>query len=127
MKITSKDIINKIDNEFSNVYRPFSTFQNSGSLWDSCINTVRNADLLQKIIFCNDVLQAPPAQVFLKATSFSQATFTNYEKKAIGAFWGFIFKFTFNYTDQKETTINTKGVKKATYFLNPVSHIEIIK
>lgn len=125
MRISKADILQQIDDGFSSAYKPFTTFQNSGYLWDKCITAVSDIDLLRKIIFCNDILQAPPVQVFLKVSCLKTTDLTNYEKKATGAFWGYVFKVIFQYRDQQVTTINTNGVKKATYFLNPVSPVEI--
>ena len=57
-------IINKINNEFTDVYRASSKFKDSGELWNEYINTIKNPDRMNKIIFCNDVLQIPPTKVF---------------------------------------------------------------
>lgn len=120
-------IINKINNEFTDVYRASSKFKDSGELWNECINTIKNPDRMNKIIFCNDVLQIPPTKVFLETINNLNLNLTNQEKQYIGSFWGFVFKNIFGYRNQKEgVTINIKGVKKATYFYDKEKSIKVI-
>ena len=125
MKVTSSEIINKINCDFSSVYKPFSNFPNSGVLWNECINTIKDAKLLNNIIFCNDVLQIPPVKVFLAAKNIS-TVLTDDNKKSIGAFWGFVFKFVFGYRNQKSVSIRINSVKSATYFFDVPQDIEVI-
>ena len=125
MKVTSSEIINKINSDFSSVYKPFSNFPNSGVLWNECINTIKDAKLLNNIIFCNDVLQIPPVKVFLAAKNIS-TVLTDDNKKSIGAFWGFVFKFVFGYRNQKSVSIRINSVKSATYFFDVPQDIEVI-
>lgn len=125
MEVTSSEIINKINSDFSSVYKPFSNFPNSGVLWNECINTVKDAKLLNNIIFCNDVLQIPPVKVFLAAKNIS-TVLTDDNKKSIGAFWGFVFKFVFGYRNQKSVSIRINSVKSATYFFDVPQDIEVI-
>lgn len=126
MKISSSSIISKINSDFTSAYKPQSNFPGSGALWDECINTIKDAKLMNHIIFCNDVMKIPPVKTFLMANNSAIPPFSNEEKKAIGAFWGFVFKFAFGYTQQKnDVPINTKGVKKAAYFYDIVQSIEV--
>ena len=125
MKVTSSEIINKINSDFSSVYKPFSNFPNSGVLWNECINTVKDAKLLNNIIFCNDVLQIPPVKVFLAANNIS-TVLTDDDKKSIGAFWGFVFKFVFGYRNQKSVSIRINSVKSATYFFDAPQTVEVV-
>lgn len=127
MNISPSSIVTKVNSDFSSVYKPFSNFPGSGTLWNECMNTVNNVMLMNHIIFCNDVLQIPPVKVFLMANHNLNQEFTDFEKKAMGAFWGFIFKLVFNYRMQKDSVpINTKGVKKAAYFYDVSQHVEVI-
>lgn len=113
----SQTIVNKINEGFEQHYKPFSTFKNSGEIWDECINTVNNPELMNHIIFCNDVLGIPPVKTFLAANTTLTGSFSDIEKKSIGAFWGFVFKFVFNYKSQKDgVPVNIKSVKTATYY-----------
>ncbi|MGL5258209.1 MAG: hypothetical protein ACRC76_14370 [Proteocatella sp.] len=126
MKISSSSIISKINSDFTSVYRPQSNFPGSGALWNECINTINDTKLMNHIIFCNDVMKIPPVKTFLMSNNAIVSLLSNEEKKAIGAFWGFVFKFVFGYTQQKDNVpINTKSVKKAAYFYDPVEHIEV--
>ena len=86
MIFKSTDIINKINSDFSNTYKPFSNFPNSGLLWNECINTILNPKLMNNIIFCNDILQIPPVKVFLMANKNISDNLSDDDKKAIGAF-----------------------------------------
>lgn len=127
MTISTSSIISAINSDFTQAYRPQSNFPNSGILWDECINAVGDVKLMNNIIFCNDVMKIPPVRTFLMANSTLTPPFSNEEKKAVGAFWGFVFKFIFNYNSQKDNVpVNTKSVKKAAYFEDPEQFIEVI-
>lgn len=79
----------------------------------------RNPQLMNNIIFTNDVLHIPPVKVFLKLNEgrsfLTDLTVT--DKKFLGAFWGYIFKFIFCYKGQKLVGIGNPYIKTATYFL----------
>lgn len=127
MKIDSTIITKKIYEEFASTYKPFCKFVDSGVIWDECIKTVNDAKLMNNIVFCNDILQIPPTKVFLKANDVVVIVTTLFDKKCVGAFWGFVFKSVFNYNSQKDDfPINTKGIKKATFFYDANSKVEII-
>lgn len=115
MEITTAHVLEKIEAEFTIKYKPFSKFKNSGLLWDMCITLIKNQDLFNKLIFANDVLQIPPVEVFVSINN-SITELTDYDKKALGAFWGFIFKSVFEYRNQRSKCITTKAVRTATYF-----------
>ncbi|OPD26429.1 hypothetical protein AL710_00220 [Clostridium botulinum] len=127
MKISTASIISKINLDFTSMYRPQSNFPGSGLLWNECINTVNDVKVMNHIIFCNDVMKIPPVRTFLMANDAVTPPFSNEEKKAIGAFWSFVFKFVFGYTQQKDSVpINTKDVKKAAYFYDVADLIEVV-
>ena len=125
MIFKSTDIINKINSDFSNTYKPFSNFPNSGLLWNECINTILNPKLMINIIFCNDILQIPPVKVFLMANKNISDNLSDDDKKAIGAFWGFIFKFVFGYRNQKSISVRVRNVKSATYFFDCPQDVDV--
>ncbi|MCE5221183.1 MAG: hypothetical protein LLF98_07925 [Clostridium sp.] len=125
MNFTIEKIINELKNEFPKAYRAFGGFVEAGPLWNMCIDTIMDAELMNHIIFCNDVLKMPPVKVFLLANE-SDFDITDYERKFLGAFWGFIFKFVFKYNNQKSTSISTKGIKSATYFYECESKIKVV-
>lgn len=126
MNISTKTILSRIDSDFTSVYKPQSNFPDSGMLWDTCISTIKDIQLMDHIIFNNDVMKIPPVKTFLMANQGIQELTDNEEKKAIGAFFGFVFKFVFGYSNQKDNVpINTKGVKKAAYFYDTQSEINL--
>lgn len=126
MKFSSEEVISKINSDFTKVYKPQSKFPGSGAVWNECINTINDAKLMNNIIFCNDIMKIPPVKTFLMANTSIISSFSDTEKKSIGAFWGFVFKFVFGYTQQKnDVPINTKGIKKAAYFYDVKESIEI--
>lgn len=130
MQISSSAIISKINSDFAKNYKPFTSFPNSGVIWSECIGVVQDPKLMNFIIQCNDVMEIPPVKVFLKVLlkkNFNHEL-TIYEKKAIGAFWGFVFKFVFGYKAQKDNVpVNVKDVKKAAYFYSVDESIEVVK
>lgn len=127
MKITTTAILSKINNDFTSTYKPQSKFKNSGVLWDECINAVQDVRLMNNIIFSNDIMKIPPVKTFLMANNIITGPLTDEEKKAIGAFWGFVFKFVFGYSSQKENNpVNVKTVKSATYFYDVEDIVEVI-
>ncbi len=126
MMISQYEILDKISKEFTNVYRTQSKFPNSGVLWNSCLETIKDIDKINYIILLNDTMQIPPVKTFLLNNSTVGVLVDDQDKKNIGAFWGFIFKNVFNYNETKnDVTINTKGVKKATYFLKPEKNVKV--
>ncbi len=127
MEINKDDVIEKIYNNFTTEYKSFSKFANSGELWDLCIKTVENTDLLNHIVFCNDIMEIPPVKVFLKANPEIDKISKGFDKKCIGAFWAFVFKNTLNYTQQQENVIiKTKGIKTATRYYKESHDVKII-
>lgn len=104
-------------------YKSFSEFPDSGYMWEECIAAVGNADLMNNIIFCNDVHELPPALTFLRVLN-PQDELTEFEKRSVGAFWGFVFKFIFGYRNQRSVSTQRglllarekKIIKSATYF-----------
>ena len=53
---------------------------------------------------------------------------TDEEKKSIGAFWGFVFKFVFGYKNQKSVSVRVadNNLKSATYFFDCPQEIEVV-
>ena len=127
MRVFCEDIINRIDSGFSSVYKPFANFPQSGDVWNECVSAIKDEKLMNNIIFCNDILALPPVKVFLAANKNLNRDLSDYEKKAIGAFWGFIFKFIFGYKYQKSISVRVNTVKSATYFLECPQPIEVVR
>jgi hypothetical protein len=63
---------------------------------------------------------------FLRVRRDLRQDLSELEKRSIGAFWGFVFKFVFGYRSQKSVTARINTVRTATYFFDPLEEIEII-
>ena len=123
----------QVEQHFSDNYRHFKEFQLSPEYrpyWDKCMEAVKDRELLSHIIFCNDLLHIPPVKTFLlyyegdfvSITGREDAALDTFVKKAIGAFWGMVFKFALGYRDQESVSISLNQkffVRTATYFKNP--------
>lgn len=125
MQFTTKHIEEKLYEGFSSKYKAFGGFIDS-EYWHRCLAAVRDDVLLGHIIFCNDVLQIPPTHTFLRARPM-QKELTEFEKRAVGAFWGYVFKFVFGYQSQRSVTTHVNSVRTASYFYGINEPIEIIK
>ena len=124
---STAEIAQRIAAEFIQKYKAFSNFPQSGKVWDECLAAVQDAKLMNNLIFCNDVLQIPPVKVFLLANATIGGQLTDEEKKSIGAFWGFVFKFVFRYKNQKSVSVRVanNNLKSATYFFDCPQEIEV--
>ena len=123
----------QVELHFSDNYRHFKEFQLSPEYrpyWDKCMEAVKDRELLSHIIFCNDLLHIPPVKTFLlyyegdfvSITGREDAALDTFVKKAIGAFWGMVFKFALGYRDQESVSISLNQkffVRTSTYFKNP--------
>lgn len=125
MLFSCNQIETEILGRFHKVYKAFGGFVNSGSLWDDCIFTVRDTRLMNNIIFCNDIHQIPPVHTFLKVKKQNN-DLTELEKRSVGAFWGFVFKFVFGYRNQRSVTAKVNTVRTATYFYDIKEGIEVV-
>ena len=132
-------IAEQVEARFSDCYRHFKEFQESPDYrpyWDKCMEALRDRELLSHIIFCNDLLRIPPiktfllyyAQDFIRMTGREDAALEPFVKKAIGAFWGMVFKFVLGYRDQESVSISLNQrffVRTATCFQNPVQPVKL--
>lgn len=139
MVLTTKSIAAQVEMQFSSHYRHFREFQESPDYrpyWDKCMEAVRDRELFSHIIFCNDLLRIPPIKTFLlyyeqdliRITGREDAALELFVKKAIGAFWGMVFKFALGYQDQESVSVSLNQrffVRTATYFKNPVEPIKL--
>jgi hypothetical protein len=126
MQICSSEIRREIDERFPSIYKAFGQFVGSGELWDACIAAVQDVKLLGHIIFCNDIHQIPPVHTFLRANKTIRRDLSETEKRSVGAFWGFIFKFVFGYRNQKSVTARVNTVRTASYFFDAPEEVEIL-
>jgi len=124
MQISSRDIKSSIHEDFHKKYKAFGDFVDSGELWDMCLSTIFDVTLINSIIFCNDIHQIPPVNTFLKVVQVSR-DLTELEKRSVGAFWGFVFKFVFGYRNQKSVAARVNTVKTATYFYDVSESVSV--
>ena len=116
------DIVDKINADFEKVYKGVRM---SGVIFGECIKAVNNVSLMKNIIEQNNK-GTPPVKTFLDSSSVLTGVFSDYEKRCIGAFWGFVFKFVFKYRTQiKNTPINIKGIDTASLYKDPVDDITV--
>ena len=115
--MTINDIKNRVTAEFSGTYTHFKEFQQNDeyrAYWDKCLESIADRDFLICVIFCNDVFAIPPVKTFLthyrddfiRLTGDERARLEIFTKRAIGAFWGMVFKFVLGYTEQKSVSVS---------------------
>ena len=126
----TKEIEKQVERDFSEIYHHFKDFQQCDEYrkyWEVCIGSITDGDLLSNIIFCNDVFGIPPVKTFLifyrdkfkEITGDERARLDAYVKRSIGAFWGMVFKYTLNYTEQKSVSVSMNDcflIKTATVY-----------
>ena len=115
--MTTREILRIVSEDFAQRYKHFKEFQNAGkyrAYWDLCVGAVEDRELLGHIIFCNDLHHIPPVKTFLlyyrkelqEITGREDAALDVFVKKAIGAFWGMVFKFGLGYQAQESVSIS---------------------
>ena len=119
---------------FSDHYHHFRGFREAPDCrpyWDKCMEAAQDRELLSHIMFCNDLFHIPPVKTFLlyyeqdfvSITGRENAALELFVKKAIGAFWGMVFKFVLGYQGQESVSVSLNQkffVRTATYFKDPV-------
>lgn len=117
--MTSQEIARLVTEQFSdqNHYKQFREFQFGAQYkpyWELCMQALLDEELLGHIIFCNDLHHIPPVKSFLlyyrkelrEITGREDAMLEIFVKKAIGAFWGMVFKFGLGYQAQESVSIS---------------------
>ncbi|MCL2188659.1 MAG: hypothetical protein FWC16_04850 [Defluviitaleaceae bacterium] len=126
MKYNPTATLEAIHTQFPKKYKAFGDFVDSGELWMLCIGAINDEKLMSHIIFCNDIHQIPPINTFLKARGAStMRDLTELEKRSMGAFWGFVFKYVFGYRNQKSVAARVNTVKTASYFYDVEEVVEV--
>jgi hypothetical protein len=113
LTFTVAQIESELLEDFRGKYKAFGGFVGSAH-WNRCVAELRDVTLLGHIIFANDVLEIPPTHTYLRARPVDE-DLTEFEKRTIGAFWGFVFKFVFG-RRQRSVTARVNTVRTATYF-----------
>lgn len=125
MELTTDEILVQIRDNFSRRYKSFGGFK-TNKYYQVCLEAVKDEELLSHIIFCNDVLQIPPAKTFLCA-KLPAEQLGNYEKRAIGALWGFVFTSVFKYRNKRSVTTNMASPRTATYYFEPLEAAKVVR
>lgn len=153
--VVIKKIFTQVLNNFEKTYVGFKDFKSDykyKKLWNLCLNTIENKQMLYTILFCNDALKIPPVQTFIQLRKDEIAelksdnnlfkkdgNFKSRIKQCIGAFWGMVFQYTdFKYADRIQTFVVKEknfGVTTASRFIckdnngivveNPKKHLEL--
>jgi len=124
------EVARQVEHGFSETYHHFKDFQQNEEYklyWEICIKSIEDGDLLNNIIFCNDLFGIPPVKTFLtyyrddfiEITGDEHARLDVYVKRSIGAFWGMVFKYVLRYTDQRSVSVSMNDyfhVKTATVY-----------
>lgn len=137
LQFKTSEILEDVKGGFADIYKPFSNYVNQDNeLWSLCLEIVSSQDILNNIIFCNDILNIPPVKVLQALNQNIIQSLSTYDKKFIGAFWGYVFKNTFGYKGQKQVGIANLSVinpeyksniiKTASYFYNNDTKIQVI-
>lgn len=123
------EIVKMIEDGFKLVHKPFAKYQHEQTeLWQKCISTISDYNILEKMIFCNDILKIPPSKVFLcVALSDNEANkLTACDKKFIGSFFAYMFGTIFFYQSKKRISLNNPNFKSAMYFYERSEMINIL-
>ncbi|MCK8826600.1 hypothetical protein MWH25_02400 [Natroniella acetigena] len=129
LQFETEEIKGNLEAGFGSVYKPFSKYQkDSHELWQRGIKIAENKELMNNIIFCNDILEIPPVKVFISLPENQDLLeeLDAYDKKFLGTFFGYIFKHIFEYQNQKQRRINSKIVRSATYYYDNKYSIEVV-
>lgn len=136
--MTTNDVLQIVLDDFSQRYKHFKEFQTAEEYrgyWKLCVQAVEDRELLGHIIFCNDLHHIPPVKTFLlyyrkelrEITGRADAMLEPFVKKAIGAFWGMVFKFSLGYQAQESVSISLNRefmVRTASCFMGPKERLE---
>ena len=107
-------ISSQVELHFADYYHHFKEFQRSPTYrpyWDKCIHIPPVKTFLLYY-----------EQDFITITGREDAALEPFVKKAIGAFWGMVFKFVLGYQGQESVSISLNQkffVRTATWFFPP--------
>lgn len=136
--MATRDVLQIVSDDFSLRYKHFKEFQTAEEYqgyWALCVRAVEDRELLSHIIFCNDIHRIPPVKTFLlyyrtelqELTGRADTMLEPFVKKAIGAFWGMVFKFGLGYQAQESVSISLNRefmVRTASCFMGPSENVE---
>lgn len=118
---TTKGILETIERDFATEYKPFAKYQSEKlPLYILCIEAINNHDFMNKAIFANDYLEVPPVKSFAAYNKEDTAfkSLSDYDKKYLGAFWGFVFR-SLGYEDSRKVSLGGNfSLKTGSFFKN---------
>ncbi len=127
-KFSPQEIKDGIVHGINNRHHPFNELEiGKGSLWNKCMAVIEDPDLMNKMIFCNDVLQIPPVKVFLSLPQEKQVT-TNLslkDRRFLTALFDYLFKFVFEYQEKHTKRIDIRGLGTAAYYAGRKYKVEV--
>lgn len=129
VEYTPTELVKMLADGFGQTYKPFAKYRNEQSeLWTKCISTISDNSVLEKIIFCNDIVRLPPVKVFLclHPEITESKKLTAYDKKFLGGFFSYIFTVIFCYKLKKQVGINNPCIRTALYFYDRTDDIVIV-
>lgn len=121
-----RTLMNWNEERFLNTYKGTEKFITDGREYYSLfLELLNDEDLLAHIKFCNDVLHVPPLETFVRYERdyLKKDVFHNkmesYEKRGIGACFGYLYKFIYGGYESEQSWFNDKetGIKTASYFI----------
>lgn len=114
------------EQEFLKTYRGTEKFVTTeNKYYHAFLDLLKDEVLLEKIKFCNDVLQIPPLKTFivherdyLKKDIFNQEM-NSVAKRGLGACFGYFYKFIYGGYDSEQSWFNDEAttIKTASYFV----------
>ena len=139
MGISASEVRRRTEEQFPLRYRHFQEFQRDPRYrpyWELCLTSAGDRELLSHIVFCNDLFRIPPVKTFLlyheqdliRITGREDAALEPFVKKAVGAFWGMVFKFVLGYRDQESVSVSLNQrffVRTAACFKNPAEPVRL--
>jgi hypothetical protein len=123
-KFTPEEIIEDLETNFPFISKPFAKYCNETStLWTRCLGIVRDVEMMNHIVFCNDYLQIPPSHAV--GEILSDVELTAYDKKFIGAFWGHVFN-SFGYKESGKLGAKKRRIKTALYYMDNDEKVVVV-
>lgn len=113
---TPSSIATTANTSFTSHYRTLSR-QVGGRVYTLFNTAIADFDFLKVVIYNNDYLNIPPVETFLAFYGTSLPCMNDEERKCIGALFGNLFRFVFNYTTVRRKQYSNYIVGSAKYFI----------
>lgn len=113
---TTTSIVTTADTSLTLHYKPFSKHK-GGRVYSVFFTAITDFDFLKIVIYNNDYLQIPPVETFLVYYTNSLPRLNDESKQYLGALFGNLFRFVFNYTTVKRKQYGNFIVGSAKYYI----------